>query len=157
MNNWGNFPCKFNIKCEFCINKIIFNNTGSLYDISFHMKDILVVNGHGNIIDRSKLFVNISGGSVISFNIGQGAATASFATGSVFTLQSAPSSGNVVVYNGSSINWQNQYATAVSSSTSVGPKYISVVGGVFFKDQKDELVKYQNVIFGSFNNKNIRE
>jgi hypothetical protein len=115
------------------------------------MKDILVVNGYGNIIDRSgsKLFnVNISGSSTISsVKVGQGATGASFAT----------SSGNVMVWNGSSLNWQGYGATAASGSTPVGPKYISTVGGTFFKIQKDELVKYQNVIYGSFNNKNIRE
>lgn len=122
------------------------------------MKDILVIQPQGYVVDKSnRYYANISGSTVFTYYGGMGA---TYASGPLNLVINQGGSGQVAAWNGANITWgtpqpstATAYSYGVQPATNVGPKYISAVGGVFYKDQVADKSKYIPTIIGKFSNK----
>jgi len=138
------------------------------------MRPLLTINAYGSVIDNSRK--NYAGNYTGAMGpIGPTGPTGptgpiggAFISASIPAIATNSTSGASLVWNGSGAGWISSYisgATAASgygkslthvnpsTSVSVGPKYISILGGSFYKDQPDDYPKYRNIISGSFINK----
>jgi hypothetical protein len=115
------------------------------------MKNILTINAYGIVTNRSNH-------AVITNNVGfVGYSTTN-------SIINTATSGQILVHTGNGnlqfVKPGVQYSMGGPNAAVIHlpesqpkPKYISTLGGTFFKDQKDNIIKYQPVIKGSFTNK----